>query len=147
MMIMTLSLWSRSCGRDMLAGSIDRGRSAAASDFTRPVDIMEFSHLLKVLCVYIPITHIVQSDQVTCHCVPKTIYLPCRLQLQCNYIDVYSSVCHNLVGHDQPGSTNYVCVRAQRDLHLVLASHQGVHDCNRISTCMTATKCSSISWC
>ncbi len=52
MMIMILSLWSRSCGHDMLAGSADKGRSAAASDFTRPVDIMGFSHLLKVLYVY-----------------------------------------------------------------------------------------------
>lgn len=52
MMIVTLSLLSRSCGHDMLAGSTGRGRSAAASDFTRPVDIMGFSHLLKVLCIY-----------------------------------------------------------------------------------------------
>ncbi len=44
--------------------------------------------------MYIPITQISQSDQVTCHSVPDTIYLRCWLQLQCNYIDVCSTVCH-----------------------------------------------------
>lgn len=44
-------------------------------------------------------------------------------------------------------SRNYICVRAKRGLHLVLAPHQGVHNCNHISTCMMATKCSSTSWC
>ena len=49
MMIMTLSLFSRSCGHDMLAGCTDKGRSAAASEFTRPVDILGFSHLQRIL--------------------------------------------------------------------------------------------------
>jgi len=95
MMIMILSLWSRSCGHDMLADSADRGRSAAASDFTRPVDIVGFSHLLNVyIYVYISTTQISPSDHVTCHSVPVTLHLRRQLQLQSKYIDVCSTVCH-----------------------------------------------------
>lgn len=63
MMIVTLSLLSRSCGHDMLADATDRGGSPAPLDFLRPVDIMGYSHLLKVVYVYICVHTITQTFQ------------------------------------------------------------------------------------
>ena len=79
----------------MLADATDRGGSPAPLDFLRPVDIMGYSHLLKVVYVYICVhTHNtnLSVEHVTCDSVSDTTFLSCRLQLQCNYIDVCSTV-------------------------------------------------------